>query len=104
MNSYFENSNNLLFETTSDKKQNTLFSRAEQYYLHRTSNIIGKIYIRADTRKMIVKRTYQTLTEFFAVTFSLWEDLFLICNIALNTYNKFCIIIQSVKSYFFSKE
>ena len=101
MNSYFENNNDLLFETTSDKKQNTLFSRAEQYYLHRTSNIIGKIYIRADTRKMIVKRTYQTLTEFFAVTFSLWEDLFLICNIALNTYNRFCLNYSISKKLFF---
>ena len=65
MNSHFESNNYLLFETKSDKKSNTLFSRTEQYYLHRNGNTLGKIYIRADNKRMIIKRTYQTLTEFF---------------------------------------
>ena len=101
MNSYFENNNDLLFETKGSEKQNTTFSRTEQYYLHKTGNTIGKIYIRADTRKMIIKRTYQTLTEFFAVTFSFWEDLFIICNFILNTYDKFCLNLSIGKKLFF---
>ena len=92
MNSYFESNNYLIFETKSDKKSyNTLFSKTEQYYLHRSGNILGKIYIRHDTRRMLIKITYQTLTEFFTVTFSFLEGLFLIFNFIVNTYNRFCL-------------
>ena len=92
MNSYFESNNYLIFETKSDKKSyNTLFSKTEQYYLNRSGNILGKIYIRHDTRRMLIKITYQTLTEFFTVTFSFLEDLFLIFNFIVNTYNRFCL-------------
>ena len=101
MNSYFENNNDLLFETKGNEQQNTTFSRIEQYYLHKTKNTIGKIYIRADTRKMIIKRTYQTLLDFFAVTFSFWEILFIICNFILNFYNKFCLNYSISKKLFY---
>ena len=101
MNSYFENNNDLLFETKGNEKQNTIFSRTEQYYLHKTENTIGKIYIRADTRKMIIKRVYQTLLDFFAVTFSFWEILFIICNFILNFYNKFCLNYSISKKLFY---
>ena len=101
MNFFFENNNDLFFETKGAKEKNIIFSRTEQYYLHRTDNTIGKIYIRADTRKMEVKRTYQMLTEFFAVTFSFWEDLFLICNFILNIYNRFCLNYSIGRKLFF---
>ena len=101
MNSYFENNNDLLFETKGNEQQNTTFSRIEQYYLHKTKNTIGKIYIRADTRKMIIKRTYQTLLDFFAVTFSFWEILFIFCNFILNFYNKFCLNYSISKKLFY---
>ena len=102
INSYFESNNYLLFETKSDKKNNnTLFSRTEQYYLHRSGNTLGKIYIRVDTRRMIIKGTYQTLKEFLAVTFSFWEDLFLIFHFILNTYNRFCLNYSIGKKLFF---
>ena len=101
MNSYFENNNDLLFETKGNEQQNTTFSRIEQYYLHKTENTIGKIYIRADTRKMIIKRVYQTLLDFFAVTFSFWEILFIICNFILNFYNKFCLNYSISKKLFY---
>ena len=101
MNSYFENNNDLLFVTKGNEQQNTTFSRTEQYYLHKTKNTIGKIYIRADTRKMIIKRTYQTLLDFFAVTFSFWEILFIFCNFILNFYNKFCLNYSISKKLFY---
>ena len=91
MNEYFESNNELFFQGKSDPKPNNLFSRMEQYFLHKVDmkkNSFAKIYIRADTRKMIVRRKYQTILEFFADTFSFWEDLFIICQFILNAYNR----------------
>ena len=85
-----------------------LFSRTEQYFLHRGENTgeesFAKIYIRADTRRMEVKRKYQTLLEYFADTFSIWEDIFLICNIIFNTYNRICLIYSLERRLFFLME
>ena len=53
---------------------------------------------------MIIKRTYQTLTEFFAVTFSFQEDLFLICSFVITAYNKFSLNYSIEKKLFFFKE
>jgi len=39
MNSHFESNNYLLFETESDIKNNTLFSRTEQYYLNKSNKL-----------------------------------------------------------------
>ena len=73
MNSYLESNDDLFFETRGDETINNLFSRTEQYFLHQDINnsdeSFAKILI-ADNKKMIIKRKYQTLTEFFAVTFS----------------------------------
>lgn len=95
MNEYFENNNDLFFVSKSSPKINNLFSRTEQYFLHRGSNTgensFARIYIRADTRKMEIRRKYQTLLEFFADTFSIWDYLFLVCTFFLNGYNKICL-------------
>ena len=108
MNSYFESNNDLFFETRADETIRNLFSRTEQYYLNRDLNnpdeSLAKLYIRADNKKMIIKRTYQTLTEFFAVTFSFWEDLFLICSFIITAYNKFSLNYSIEKKLFFFKE
>ena len=53
---------------------------------------------------MIIKRTYQTLTEFFAVTFSFWEDLFIIFTFLLNTYYELALNYSIIKKLFFFKE
>ena len=108
LNSYFESNNDLFFETRGDETINNLFSRTEQYFLHRDidnpDESFAKLYIRADNKKMIIKRTYQTLTEFFAVTFSFWEDLFLICSFVITAYNKFSLNYSIEKKLFFFKE
>ena len=108
MNSYFESNNDLFFETRGDETIRNLFSRTEQYFLNRDLNnsneSFAKLYIRADNKKMIIKRTYQTLTEFFAVTFSFWEDLFLICSFVITAYNKFSLNYSIEKKLFFFKE
>ena len=88
MNTYFS------LKKTSPKINN-LFSRTEQYFLHRGANTgensFSRIYIRADTRKVEIRRKYQTLPEFFADTFSFWDYLFLVCNFVINGYNKMCL-------------
>jgi hypothetical protein len=108
LNSYFESNNDLFFETRADETIRNLFSRTEQYYLNRDLNnpdeSLAKLYIRADNKKMIIKRTYQTLTEFFAVTFSFWEDLFLICSFVITAYNKFSLNYSIERKLFFFKE
>jgi len=108
LNSYFESNNDLFFETRADETIRNLFSRTEQYYLNRDLNnpdeSLAKLYIRADNKKMIIKRTYQTLTEFFAVTFSFWEDLFLICSFVITAYNKFSLNYTIERQLFFFKE
>ena len=108
MNSYFESNNNLFFDSKRSEKVNSLFSRTEQYFLHREiqdkNESYAKIYIRADTKNLIIKRTYQTLTEFFAVTFSFWEDLFLLCSFVISAYNKFCLNYSIGRKLFFFKE
>jgi len=105
MNSYFGSNNDLIFPTKTGQKMINLFSRTEQYFLHRGENTgeesFAKIYIRADTRRMEVRRKYQTLFEFFADSFSLWEDLFLICNILFSAYNRICLIYSIEKRLFF---
>ena len=94
MNEYFESINQLFFqkEKKEDDKPSNLFSRTQQYFLYKgidsREESFAKIYIRADTRKMKIKRKYQTLMEFFADTFSFWEDIFLICKIIFYAYNK----------------
>ena len=95
MNEYFENNDDLFFASKGSPKINNLFSRTEQYFLHRGSNTgensFARIYIRADTRKMEIRRKYQTLLEFFADTFSFWDYLFLVCTFLLRGYNKMCL-------------
>jgi hypothetical protein len=107
MNSYFESNNDYFFPTKSPQKINNLFSRTEQYFLHRGANTgkdsFGRIYIRADARKLEVKRKYQTVMEYFADAFSFWEDLFLICSIIFNIYNKFSLDHYIKNELFFFK-
>ena len=109
MNEYFESNNELFFPGKSGPKQNNLFSRMEQYFLHKVDakkNSFAKIYIRADTRKMIVRRKYQTVLEFIADAFSFWDYLFVICQIVLNAYNRTSLnfFIENELLYFKGKE
>ena len=109
MNEYFESDNELFFPGKSSQKINNLFSRMEQYFLHKTDteeNSYAKIYIRADTKRMEVRRKYQTLMEFFADTFSFWGNLFFICEIIFNAYNRVSLnfFIENELLYFKEKE
>ena len=83
---YLYNDNNVwhfAFTSGTEEKVNNLFSRTEQYFLYKGLNREEKkpskykyyatIYIRADTKKIEVKRKYQNLDEFWANTFSFLE-------------------------------
>ena len=107
MNEYFESVNDLFFPTEGIDKINNLFSRTEQYFLYKdpkdNKKSVANIYIRADTRKMEIKRKYQTVLEFFADTFSFWEDIFLLCKIILTAYNSASLNYYIHKEIFYFK-
>ena len=108
MNEYFENNDDLFFPSKSSPKINNLFSRTEQYFLHRGANTgedsFARIYIRADTRKMEIRRRYQTVLEFFADTFSFWDYLFLLVNFFIKGYDKVCLNYSIGEKIFLVKD
>ena len=107
MNEYFESINDLFFPTKGIDKINNLFSRTEQYFLYKgidsKEESIAVIYIRADTRKMEIKRKYQTVLEFISDTFAFWDLVFLICKVIFNAYNRTSITYFLENELFFFK-
>ena len=108
MNEYFESINDLFFPTKGKDKINNLFSRTEQYFLYQGINSkegrpFAQIFIRADTRKMEIKRKYQTVMEFFADTFYFWEVIFFICQVIFNIYNRISLNYYLESELFFFK-
>ena len=107
MNEYFESVNDLFFPTKGIDKINNLFSRTEQYFIYKDPNDdekdLANIYIRADTKKMEIKRKYQTVLEFFADTFCFWGDVFMICEIIFTAYNKVALNYYIENEVFFFK-
>ena len=115
MNQYFQNDNNL-FLVFKDKEPipKKLFSRTEQYFLYKGLNrgenkptdykYYSKIYIRADTKKIQIKRKYQNVMEFYADTSSLWFAIFFFLTVVFNFYNDFYANHSIVKNLFFFKE
>ena len=108
MNEYFESNDELFFPTKKPQTINNLFSRSEQYFLHREENDedpnYAKIYIRADTKKMEVRRKYQTVLEFFADTFTFFSDIFIFLEIILTAYNRVSLNYFIGTELFFFKD
>ena len=108
MNEYFESNDELFFPTKKPQIINNLFSRSEQYFLHREENDedpnYAKIYIRADTKKMEVRRKYQTVLEFFADTFTFFSDIFIFLEIILTVYNRVSLNYFIGTELFFFKD
>ena len=101
MNQYFEDDDyffSIVDESDSVKK--ALFSRVEDYSLYKGLNrgetkpedyeIYAKFYIRADTKKTIMKRRYQKIMEFYAdsssLLIALLEALFIISSFINSFY------------------
>jgi len=92
------------------KQIETLFSRYEEYALYvgldfNPNNIeYAKVFIRADTKKTTIKRTYQKVTEFYADASSLLIALYEILIIIFSYINNFYAEQSITKRLFFFKE
>ena len=92
------------------KQIETLFSRYEEYALYVGLNYnpnnleYAKVFIRADTKKTIIKRTYQKVMEFYADASSLLIALYEILIIIFSYLNNFYAEQSISKRLFFFKE
>ena len=92
------------------KQIDTLFSRYEEYALYmglgyNPNNLeYAKVFIRADTKKTTIKRTYQKLTEFYADASSLLIALYEVLIIIFTYLNNFYAEQSVTKKLFFFKE
>ena len=92
------------------KQIETLFSRYEEYALYmglgyNPNNLeYAKVFIRADTKKTTIKRTYQKLTEFYADASSLLIALYEVLIIIFTYLNNFYAEQSITKKLFFFKE
>lgn len=117
MNQYLYDDDELITvfdEEQKPKQMETLFSRYDEYSLYlgldRENNKplsvkdYAKIYIRADTKKTDIRRTYQKLTEFYADASSLliavYDFMTLIISFITNFYAEQAVI----KKLFIFKE
>ena len=101
-------------EEQKPKQTKTLFSRYEEYALYlgldRENNNplsikdYAKMYIRADTKKTDIRRTYQKLTEFYADASSLLIAVYDIINIILSIISNFYAEQAVIKKLFLFKE
>ena len=115
VNQYFEN-DNYLFSVLDERNplSKISFSRAEQYSLYKGLNrgekkltnakSYAKIFIRADTKKIIIKRKYQKIMEFFADFSSLLIALFDLLSFIFNFINSFYADYSFTKKLFFFKD
>ena len=100
-------------EEQKPKQTKTLFSRYEEYALYLGLNReitkplntfdYAKIYVRADTKKTDIKRTYQKLTEFFADASSLLIFLYDFLVIIFSFINNFYAEQAIIKKLFIFK-
>lgn len=106
MNTFFMkqtilNDYDLLINYKDEEINKYLFSRSEQYFLYKGNyntkeenrpkdyESYAKIYLRADSRSVEIKRKYQSLFEFWADTFSFLDGMVAILSFILNSFYKF---------------
>ena len=100
-------------EEQKPKQTKTLFSRYEEYSLYlgleREKNKpslytdYAKLYVRADTKKTEIRRTYQKLTEFFADASSLMIAIYDVLVIVFSLINNFFAEQAIIKKLFIFK-
>ena len=112
MNQYLYDDDSLIAVFVEEGEPNqieTLFSRYEEYALFKGSKFdennteYAKIFLRADTKKTIIKRTYQKFTEFYADVSALLIALYEILIIIFSYINNFYAEESVTKNYFFLK-
>ena len=115
MNQYFENDTNLIYNFNNRKSiVQTLFSRFEEYSLYKGLDRgialpneyknYGEVFIRADTKKLIIKRKYQNLMECYADLSSLLLGVFKVLCFIFGFINSFYANISISKTLFYFKE
>ena len=117
MNQYLYDDDELITvfdEEQKPKQKKTLFSRYEEYSLYlgldRENNNplkiedYAKMYIRADTKKTDIRRTYQKLTEFYADASSLLIALYDFISIIISIISSFYAEQAVIKKLFLFKE
>ena len=124
MNVYFmkqilKDQRNIIFLTGKEKtRENIVFSRIEEYSYYKGDNrserkikfndpdynIYAKIFIRADTKELKIKRNYQTIGEYWANNTSIFWDLFTFCNFFIGiAYNFLSYHSLSKKIFYFTE-
>ena len=115
MNQYFENDTNLIYIFNNKESiVQTLFSRYTEYSLYKGLNRgialpteyenYADVFIRADTKKLIIKRKYQNLMECYADSSSLLIGIFKILCFIFGFINSFYANISISKTLFYFKE
>ena len=117
MNQYLYDDDEILAvfnEEQKPKQMKTLFSRYEEYSLYlgldrektQPTDLedYAKIYVRADTKKTDIRRTYQKLTEFYADASALLIALYDFLDIIISFINNFYAEQSVIKRLFIFKE
>ena len=116
MNQYLVNDDDLfgIFSNLENSSITPLHSRYEEYSLYlglnrsktRPKDYINyaKLYMRADTKKTDIRRTYQNLLEFYANISSLLLGIFRVLIFILNFFNDFYAEFSFSKRIFIFKE
>ena len=116
MNQYLVNNDGIfgLLQEFKNASITSLFSRYEEYFVYvglnrsitRPTDYLnfGKIYLRADTKKTEIRRTYQNLFEFYANISSLLIGVFRVLVIILNFFNSFYAETSFSNKIFIFKE
>ena len=100
-------------ENNEETKLSSIYSRYDEYSLYQGLNRTNsssdylnwaKVYFRADTRKIDVKRKYQGIMEFYADASSLLIAFYDILFIIINCINIFYAELSISKKIFFFKE
>ena len=116
MTQAFTNDDFLMFVFGDDQKPEVkpLYSRYDEYTLYkgldRYANnppeyeYYSKIYIRADTKKTVIKRKYQKFMEFYADASSLLVAIYEIVSVILGYFNEFYGYHSLSKMMFFFKD
>ena len=116
MNQHLVNDDDLfgLFSDLKNASVTSIHSRYEEYFLYIGLNRsvtkppdylnYAKIYLRADTKKTEIRRTYQNLFEFYANISSLLIGVFQVLIFILNYFNNFYAEFSFSNKIFIFKE
>ena len=115
MNQHFLDNKNFIYDfNKGDTIIRALFSRADKYFLYKGLNRgveqpydyqnYAKIYIRADTKRLDIKRKYQNIMEYYADLFSILLGIFRILSFIFSFINGFYANISISKILFYFKE